>query len=172
VRRPAKWILKVLASVLARRQINDVNSGLRVFRRRQLERFVPLLPDGYSFTTTITLCMLASNLRVVYYPIRYGQRIGHSKIKARHFFKFLFLVVRLTVLFQPLRVFLPLGAIVFVAGVAKAIDDMPGTSVSAGAILIIVAAIIVWSSGFWAESAARRRHTRLGASEGSRPARP
>ncbi|HET7033848.1 MAG TPA: glycosyltransferase family 2 protein, partial [Casimicrobiaceae bacterium] len=110
VRRPAKWMLKVLASIVAQRRINDVNSGLRVFRRTSLEQFVPLLPDGYSFTTTITLCMLATNLTVVYHPIHYGRRIGHSKIRARHFFKFIFLVVRLTVFFQPLRIFLPLGA--------------------------------------------------------------
>jgi glycosyltransferase involved in cell wall biosynthesis len=157
VRRPAKWILKMLASVLARRRINDVNSGLRVFRRPALERFLALLPDGYSFTTTITLCMLASNLTVVYHPIRYGQRIGHSKIKARHFFKFIFLVLRLTVLFQPLRIFVPLGALLFVAGVAKAIYDHSPASPSAGAIFGILGAIVVWSLGLWADAIARVR---------------
>ena len=172
VRRPAKWILKVLASILARRKINDVNSGLRVFRRPALERFVPLLPDGYSFTTTITLCMLASNLTVVYYPIHYGQRIGHSKIKARHFFKFVFLVVRLTVLFQPLRIFLPLGAILFVAGVASAINDISVMTPSTGAILGILAAVMVWSLGLWADRAARLRHARLEPPGQNTPARP
>jgi len=172
IRRPAKWVLKVLASVLARRRINDVNSGLRVFRRPALERFVPLLPDGYSFTTTITLCMLASNLKVVYHPIHYGQRIGHSKIKARHFFKFLFLVVRLTMLFQPLRIFIPLGAIVFIAAVAKALDDMSARSLSTSAILGILAAFIVWSLGLWAEWAARLRHSRLGQPQQNGQARP
>ena len=157
VRRPAKWLLKMLASVLARRKINDVNSGLRVFRRLAVERFLPLLPDGYSFTTTITLCMLASSLTVVYHPIRYGQRIGHSKIKARHFFKFIFLVLRLTVLFQPLRIFLPLGALLFVGGVGKAIYDQSLTSPSAGAIFGIVGAIVVWSLGLWADTFARVR---------------
>jgi len=154
VRRPAKWVLKALASVLARRRINDVNSGLRVFRRPALERFVPLLPDGYSFTTTITLCMLASNLRVVYHPISYGVRVGHSKIKARHFFKFIFLVLRLTVMFQPLRIFLPLGAVLFFAGVAKAIYD---PSSPAGAILGILGAIVVWIVGLRADAIARVR---------------
>ncbi len=157
VRRPAKWMLKMLASVLARRRINDVNSGLRVFRRPALERFLPLLPDGYSFTTTITLCMLASSLTVVYHPINYGQRIGHSKIKARHFFKFIFLVLRLTVLFQPLRIFLPLGAFLFIAGVAKAIYDHSLTSPSAGAVFAILGAIVVWSLGLWADTIARVR---------------
>ncbi len=152
VRRPAKWVLKVLASIVAQRRINDVNSGLRVFRRSALEPFIPLLPDGYSFTTTITLCMLATNLTVVYHPIRYGRRIGRSKIRARHFFKFIFLVVRLTVFFQPLRIFLPLGAILFVAGAAKAVYD---ASLSAIAVFALIAAILVWSIGFLADMITR-----------------
>jgi glycosyltransferase involved in cell wall biosynthesis len=152
VRRPAKWMLKVLASVVAQRRIDDVNSGLRVFRRSALEQFVPLLPDGYSFTTTITLCMLATNLTVVYHPIDYGRRIGHSKIRARHFFKFVFLVVRLTVFFQPLRIFLPLGAILFVAGAAKAIVD---SSLSATAAFAMLSAILVWSVGLLADMITR-----------------
>jgi glycosyltransferase involved in cell wall biosynthesis len=152
VRRPAKWVLKVLASIVAQRRINDVNSGLRVFRRSSLEQFVPLLPDGYSFTTTITLCMLATNQTVVYQPIHYGRRIGRSKIRARHFFKFIFLVVRLTVFFQPLRIFLPLGAILMIAGAAKAFYD---GSVSASAVFAMLAAIIVWSIGLLADMITR-----------------
>jgi len=152
VRRPAKWVLKTLASVVAQRRINDVNSGLRVFRRPALEQFVPLLPDGYSFTTTITLCMLATNHTVVYQPIHYGRRIGRSKIRARHFFKFIFLVVRLTVFFQPLRIFLPLGAILMLAGVAKAIYD---ASLSPSAVFSMLAAILVWSIGLLADMITR-----------------
>ena len=152
VRRPAKWMLKVLASIVAQRRINDVNSGLRVFRRPALEQFLPLLPDGYSFTTTITLCMLATNLTVIYHPIHYGRRIGRSKIRARHFLKFIFLVVRLTVFFQPLRIFLPLGAILFVAGVAKAMYD---ASLSATAVFAMLSAILVWSVGLLADMITR-----------------
>jgi glycosyltransferase involved in cell wall biosynthesis len=152
VRRPAKWMLKVLASIVAQRRINDVNSGLRIFRRPALEQFVPLLPDGYSFTTTITLCMLATNLTVVYHPIQYGRRIGRSKIRARHFFKFIFLVVRLTVFFQPLRIFLPLGAILFVAGAAKGFAD---ARLSATAAFAMLSAILVWSVGLLADMITR-----------------
>jgi len=158
VRRPAKWVLKVLASVLARRRINDVNSGLRVFRRTALERFVHLLPDGYSLTTTITLCMLASNLSVVYHPIDYGQRVGHSKIKARHFFKFIFLVLRLTFLFQPLRILLPLGAVALVVGIIVAVRE---GRVSTAAVAGALAAVAIWSLGVVATMIARRRLRKL-----------
>lgn len=158
VRRPAKWVLRVLASVLAQRRINDVNSGLRVFRRTALERFVHLLPDGYSFTTTITLCMLASNLSVVYHPIHYGQRIGHSKIKARHFFKFIFLVLQLTFLFQPLRILLPLGAVPLVVGIIDAVRE---GRLSTAAVAGVLAAVAIWSLGVVATVIARRRLRRL-----------
>jgi glycosyltransferase involved in cell wall biosynthesis len=157
IRRPAKWVLGVLASFLARRKINDVNSGLRVFRRPALTRFLPLLPDGYSFTTTITLCMLASGFTVVYHPVAYGRRIGHSKIKARHFFKFIFLVFRLTLLFRPLRIFLPLGALVFAAGALRALLDPSHVRPSGLAVLLISGALVVWSLGFWADALARAR---------------
>jgi glycosyltransferase involved in cell wall biosynthesis len=155
IRRPAKWMLNGLASTLAQRKINDLNSGLRVFKRPQLEQFISLLPDGFSFTTTITLCMLASNYRVAYHPIVYGQRVGHSKIRASHFLKFLLLVVRLTVYFQPLRVFLPIGAVLFALGIAKAIYDVFLFNLSESAIFGILGGIIIWSLGLLADMIAR-----------------
>lgn len=151
VRRPAKWMLNGLASALAQRTINDLNSGLRVFQRPALERFVSLLPDGFSFTTTITLCMLASNLKVVYLPIHYGQRVGHSKIRAKHFFNFILLVVRLTVYFQPLRVFLPAGAFLFLCGLAKGIYDVFKMDLSESAVAAMLGAIMMWSLGLLAD---------------------
>lgn len=160
IRRPAKWLLGALASFLARRRINDVNSGLRVFRRRALATFVPLLPDGYSFTTTITLCMLASGLTVVYHPIAYGRRIGYSKIKARHFFKFVFLVFRLTILFRPLRIFLPLGAVLLAIGLVQAAREPSLANPSSVTIFGIMGALIMWSLGVWADAVARARMPR------------
>ena len=155
IRKPAKWVLNTLASSLAARKINDLNSGLRVFRRTSLEQFIPLLPDGFSLTTTITMCMLASNLRVVYLPIAYGKRVGHSKIRASHFFRFIMLVVRLTVLFQPLRVFLPIGAFLFVCGAAKTVYDIYQDDLSESAVFGLLGAFMVWSFGLLADMIAR-----------------
>ena len=169
VRRPAKWVLNNLASHLARRKINDLNSGLRVFRRPSLERFISLLPDGFSFTTTITLCMLASNLKVAYLPIKYGVRVGHSKIRAAHFFNFILLVVRLTVYFQPLRVFLPVGAAMFVVGVLKGVYDIFKMNLSETAVFGVLGAIMVWSLGLLADMVSRLHlHPSVQAGEDSR----
>jgi glycosyltransferase involved in cell wall biosynthesis len=155
VRRPAKWLLNSLANFLAGRKIADLNSGLRVFKRTSLERFVPLLPDGFSFTTTITLCMLAAQMKVLYTPITYGARVGHSKIRAKHFFSFILLVVRITVFFQPLRVFLPLGAVLFALGFAKAVYDIFLLNLSQSAMFAMLAAIMIWSLGLLADMISR-----------------
>jgi glycosyltransferase involved in cell wall biosynthesis len=155
VRKPAKWVLNKLANILAQRKIPDLNSGLRVFRRESIERFLGLMPDGFSFSTTSTLCMICSNLRVVYTPISYAKRVGHSKIRPTDFFRFMLLVVRIIVLFHPLRVFLPLGAVLFALGAAKGIYDIFQMNLSESAIFALLAALVVWSLGLIADMISR-----------------
>ena len=155
VRRPAKFILNGLANYLSQRKIPDLNSGLRVFKRASLKSFIPLLPSGFSFTTTITLCMMCSELRVVYTPIEYGQRVGVSKIKPTDFFSFILLVLRVIALFNPLRIFLPLGAILFGLGLIKLIYDLFLWNLSESAIFAFLAAIMVWSLGLIADMISR-----------------
>lgn len=155
IRKPAKWVLNNLASYLAQHKITDLNSGLRVFRRPELERFLHLLPNAFSFTTTITLCMLASGFNVSYLPITYGKRVGTSKIKAKDFFRFMLLVCRLTVYFQPLRVFLPIGAVLFLIGIAKGIYDIYIDNLSETAVFGMLGAVMVWSLGLIADMIAR-----------------
>ena len=110
VRKPAKWFLNRMVNFVARRRVPDVNSGLRVFRRDVAMRFLPLLPDGFSFTTTITLAMLVNGYRVAYEPIDYHARVGRSKIQPiRDTLRFMRLVIMIGLYFAPLRVFMPLG---------------------------------------------------------------
>ena len=155
LRRPAKWFLNKLANFLADRKIPDLNSGLRVFKRGSLKRFIPLLPDAFSFTTTITLCMLCSKMQVEYIPVAYAKRIGQSKIRARDFFNFILLVLRIVMLFQPLRIFLPLGSALFLLGIAKTIYDITLMNLSESAIFALLAALIIWSLGLIADMISR-----------------
>ncbi len=155
VRRPAKAILNGLANYLMQRNIPDLNSGLRVFRRSSLMQFLPLLPQGFSFTTTITLCMMYSDLRVVYTPITYSKRTGSSKIRPTHFFDFILLVLRVVTFFNPLRVFLPLGAIFFMLGTLKLIYDIFLLNLSESAIFFFLTSIIIWVLGLIADMISR-----------------
>ncbi len=107
-RRPAKWVLGKLANYLSGTRIPDLNSGLRVMKKPIVEQFLKILPDAFSFTTTITLAMLTNGYSVDYVPIEYQVRSGRSKIRpVQDTMYFLQLIIRTMLYFQPLKIFLP-----------------------------------------------------------------
>ena len=114
-RKISKVFLRRYVSWLAGHDVPDMNSGLRVFRRTIAERFLNILPDGFSFTTTITLAMLRNNYEVKFVPIDYYPRIGKSKIRPiKDTLRFMELILRTGMYFAPLRVFLPLLILLFI----------------------------------------------------------
>lgn len=114
LRRIPKWFIGKLANYVARRSIPDLNSGLRIMRKEVVEKYLPVLPDGFSFTSTITLAMLVNGYAVDYVNIDYHKRKGRSKIKPiQDTLNFLQLILRTTIYFDPLRVFVPLGLILW-----------------------------------------------------------
>jgi glycosyltransferase involved in cell wall biosynthesis len=155
VRRPAKWFLGRLASYLAGQPIPDLNSGLRAMRRHLVERYEHLLPSGFSFTTTITLAALCADHLVYYETIDYHPRVGESKIRSRHAFDFLMLILRTIVYFNPLKVFLPLGGLFFLAGLAKLAYDLHIGNLSEGAVFSFLSAGLVWAVGLLSDQISR-----------------
>jgi len=155
VRRPPKKVLGWLASYLTGRHIPDLNSGLRVMDRKLIERFEHLLPPGFSFTTTITLAALCTHHLVYYHPIDYYARVGESKMRPVQAFEFLLLVLRTVVYFNPLRVFLPLGAVFFLVGSLKFIYDITKGNFSETALLGFLGAALIWGVGLLADQIAR-----------------
>ncbi len=155
VRRPAKWLLARLASYLAEQDIPDLNSGLRVLKRPLVQKFEHLLPSGFSFTTTITMALLCNDYSVYYHPIEYHKRVGASKIRASHAYQFLLLILRTVIYFNPLRVFLPMGAVLFLAGLGKFIYDVPRENLSESAVMGILGGVLIWSVGLLADQIAR-----------------
>jgi glycosyltransferase involved in cell wall biosynthesis len=155
VRRPAKAFIRWLASYLSGQHIPDINSGLRVMRRELVLRYVHLLPDGFSFTTTITLASICNGHSVQYLPINYRSRLGSSKIRPRHAYDFTLLVLRVIVYFNPLKVFIPLGAGLATVGAAKLAYDIYRDNLSESAVLALLGALIVWAVGLLADQNAR-----------------
>ncbi|QDT95661.1 glycosyltransferase family 2 protein [Gimesia aquarii] len=116
LRKIPKFFLRRYASWIAGQNIPDLNSGLRVFKRSLAKKYLSVLPDGFSFTTTITMAHLTNNYTIHYEPIGYSQRIGKSKIQPiRDTLRFLQLIIRLGVYFAPLKIFGPFAAIQIVA---------------------------------------------------------
>ena len=157
VRRPAKWALNRLANYLSSACIPDLNSGLRVFRRDAVMQYFPILPEQFSWTTTITLAMHCDKYAVSYVPINYRERKGRSKIVPWDAGSFLILILRTTMLFRPLRVFLPLVLICLMYGVTKmTIDLIRDPMISASALLALMSALLILLIGMLGDAVATR----------------
>lgn len=117
-RKPAKWFLTKLANYLSGYDIPDLNSGMRAFRKNEVMKYFYILPNGFSFTTTITLAYHSSGLTVKYIPINYKIRMGSSKIKPLHDgLNFILLILTSIVFFHPLKIFIPISIIMLFASI-------------------------------------------------------
>ena len=111
-RRPGKLLIQRWANILARQKIPDINSGLRIIERSVLLKCLHLMPTGFSFSTTSTFALLKGNYAVKWVPITVLARKGESTVKQfKHGPETMMLMLRLTVLFDPLRVFLFVTAV-------------------------------------------------------------
>lgn len=152
IRQPAKWLLKHLAEYITGERIPDLNSGLRAFRRSVVLQYLPLLSEKFSFTTSLTVGMLSSHYTVSYLSTNYYKRIGKSKIRAMNFVEFIILVLRLSMLFNPLKVFVPVSLFCFMLGSVKFTFDLCFALEEAGGItfefisnkVISQSALILW----------------------------
>lgn len=157
IRRPAKKVLNVLANLLTGTRIPDLNSGMRIFRKSVALKFMHLYPPGFSFTTTITMAMLNADYLVKFIPIDYYHREGSSKIRPiRDTCNFLMLILRITVLFNPLKLFLPLSGGLFVLAAIATIIDMHHNVLSDKPVILALGAGMVFLVGLLADSIARR----------------
>jgi len=124
LRRPARWFIRKLASYLIATKIPDLNSGLRVFKKDLARRFFNILPDNHSWVSTITLAFLANGYTVKYVSIDYYKRKGKSTIHPiKDTYNFISLVIRTVMYFNPLRVFLPLTAIILISATIRTLYD-------------------------------------------------
>ncbi|MBI5635111.1 MAG: glycosyltransferase family 2 protein [Nitrospirae bacterium] len=123
--RLAKLILKELIYILTYRWIIDINSGFRLFRKEIALKYFNIIPDGFSFTTTVTLISIIEKYRVKYIPIDYHKRSGKSHIRpVVDFFSFVILILRIITYFKPLRFFLPISFAFALGSVFRAVRDI------------------------------------------------
>lgn len=158
VRVPAKWFIRRLASYLVETDIPDLNSGLRAFRRDVAMQYVHHLPAGFSCVTTLTMSFLANGYQVKYVPIDYFPRAGTSKFHWwRDTKRYLLQVVRMTLSYNPLKVFLPLGAVLLAVGLGKLIFDLfdKDFRVAANTLLILLASLQAITVGLLADLVVR-----------------
>ena len=160
---PAKWFIRKLASYLAQTKIDDLNSGLRAFRRDVALQYVSQLPPGFSCVTTITMTFLAHGYSVKYWPIEYKERAGKSKFHwASDTRRYMLQVIRMVLSYNPLRVFLPVGIVLTLLGVGKLTFDVTrhDFKVAINTLLILFAAFQVFVVGMLADLIGRATRAR------------
>jgi glycosyltransferase involved in cell wall biosynthesis len=144
--KPAKWLINRLANYVTETKIPDINSGLRAFRKTSFTPFVPIIPDGFSLTTTITLGMLIGGFDVTFQPIEYYVRKGKSKIKPiRDTYNFLRLIFKIGLFLAPLKIFAPISGFLFFLGIGWGIFSWLdlGKFADSSTIIILVSALQV-----------------------------
>jgi glycosyltransferase involved in cell wall biosynthesis len=155
---PAKWFIRRLASYLAQREIPDLNSGFRAFRRDVAVQFLDQLPKGFSCVTTISMSFLANGYSITYVPIEYGERSGRSKFHWWHDTKrYVTQVVSLAMSYAPLRVFMPLGLALLATGTGKLVFDWVTRDfrLTTNTLLLLVAAFQTIALGLVADLVVR-----------------
>lgn len=142
-----------LASKMTGHRIEDLTSGFRAAKAEKFREFLTMLPNGFSYPTTITMAFFRSGYSVSYVPIEAQQRIGKSHINLiRDGIRFLLIIFRISTLYSPLKLFTPISAFFFLAGmghyVHTYITQGRFTNMSA---LLLVTSVLVFLIGLVSE---------------------
>ena len=113
----ANGLYNGIASMMSGRQILDLTSGFRVARATLFKQFLYLLPNGFSYPTTITMAFLRSGYPITFEPISAAKRVGKSHIRPiRDGVRFLIIIFKIATLYSPLKIFLPISGLFFASG--------------------------------------------------------
>jgi hypothetical protein len=161
----ANKIYNRLASYVTQKKIGDLTSGFRIVQGRALRSFVPLLPNTFSYPTTITLSMFRAGHSVRYVPFEVRQREGKSKIRLlSDGSRFLMIILKIATFFAPLRVFVPVAASVFGLGLAWYLYTfLTSQRFTNMAVLLLVQSTVIFGLGLISDQIAQMRFERTGA---------
>ena len=160
----ANQVYNLFASYITQFKVRDLTSGFRVLSRRDARKFIDLLPNTFSYPTTLTLAFLRSGFTVKYVPIQTLYRAGQSKISlVTDGVRFLLIITKIATLFSPFRVFLPVSLFFFLAGLGNYLytyfTQGRFTNMS---VFMLTAAVIVFMLGLVSEQIALLRMERHG----------
>lgn len=113
----ANDVFSRLASWMVMQNIEDLTSGFRAVRASKFRQFLYLLPNGFSYPTTITMSFFRAGYSVAYVPIHTPRRVGKSHIRPlRDGVRFLLIIIKIGTLYSPQKLFLPISAGFFLTG--------------------------------------------------------
>jgi hypothetical protein len=143
--------------------ITDLNSGFKFYRTELAKRYMTVCPDSMAFSDVITLVFLSEHNLVLEYPIQVlPRKNGQSMINTFTAFETLIQVLNIALMFNPLKLFLPISAFCILAGFVWGIPFvLLGRGVSVGAMLAIVTGLLFFVLGLIASQLSAIRMERL-----------
>ena len=159
----ANTVYNLLASYVSGQRIEDLTSGFRAIKATTARGFIYLLPNRFSCSSTLTLATLRSGRSVAFVPIISPKRVGKSKIRLlRDGFRFLLIILRIATFYSPLKIFIPLSALMFLTGFGYGLFkvlvlDLPYGSTSA---MLMTISVVVFMVGLVSEQVALLRFER------------
>jgi glycosyltransferase involved in cell wall biosynthesis len=152
-----------LATYICGRRIRDLTSGFRAIKADLARGFVYLLPNTFSYPSTITLAVVRSGHSLVYVPIRTSRRVGKSKIRLlRDGARFLMIILRIATFFSPMKVFLPASLLMFLLGFGYGLYKVLALNARYGptSAMLMTVSILVFLVGLVSEQVAQLRFDR------------
>ena len=151
------------ASYVTKFKVEDLTSGFRLVRSTTVRQFIYLLPNTFSYPSTLTMGYLRSGRTVKYVPIQTEKRLGKSKIKLfQDGARFFLIITKVATLFSPMRVFLPTSAFLFFTALSYYLFTFftqgRFTNMSA---LLFNSSLIVFMMGLVAEQISQMRYDRV-----------
>jgi glycosyltransferase involved in cell wall biosynthesis len=158
----ANAIYNRLASRMTGFNVLDLTSGFRAVRADKFREFLHLLPNGFSYPTTITMAFFRSAYAIAYEPLAVHQRIGKSHIRPlRDGIRFLLIIFKIATLYSPLKLFVPAAGLFFLAGLANYLYTFVTihrfTNMS---VLLLSASVIVFLIGLISEQITALTYTK------------
>ena len=159
IKRIPKRMIISLANYISNTKIPDINSGLRIFRKDRATDFIHLYPNGFSFTTTITMAMICSELNVDFFPIDYYKRKGKSKIHPwKDTVGFFNLLLKIALYFNPFKFFRPIIWLFFLISIYFLVRDVFYLKdLTQGSVFFPIVTLILFTLGLMSDLIIKRR---------------
>ena len=161
----ANWAYNRLASYVCKFKIQDLTSGFRLLRTETARKYIYMLPNTFSYPSTLTLAYLRNGRSIKYVPIKTRARKGESKSKIKLIedgSRFFIIIIKIATLFSPLRVFLPVSFLFFTTGVAYYIYTfLTYHRFSNMSLLLLMNSVVIFMMGLVSEQISQMRNDRI-----------
>jgi len=159
----ANFIYNRLATYVTKFKVEDLTSGFRLVKNERVRKFIYLLPNTFSYPSTITMAYLRSGLSIKYVPIQTLARKGKSKIRLlQDGIRFFLIITKIATLFSPFRIFLPVSFLFFVTGlgyyILTYVTQHRFTNMS---MLLLSSSVIIFMMGLVSEQISQIRYDRV-----------